>query len=784
MKWPHERLGWRECLLHGILLLVLVAAVFPGTFLRGEMTLPGDLLYDIAPWRSYAPADLAPHKNFAAMEAFSLFHKYYALTKAALENGEWPLWNHRENAGMPLLANYQSMVFYPPRLLHVLFSTVVATTLFTLLKVWLCGFTAYVCGRNLGFGKGVARFFSVAWMLSGFNLIWCYWSPTDVAAWLPVLFMGTEFVLSGRYKRGFYAMSLGAVLLLLAGAPETAFAMGLGLGMYFVLRLALERRWGRDLWYPVMAAGMAWGLALAVCAVQVIPFVEYLAHSDTFFSRPGVEVNEYMYTPGALFSVWVPRFYGTDVDGNFWASKLNQTYMGMIYAGVSVWICAMLLFTRAGTPKKDRIRIACLVIPCVVGGLLAFRHPSLDFIHGLPVFGSMRPVYHMIFGMFALPLLASMGLQRWFEQPRKMKELLRCIPVPLIVAVGLGGVYFVFHRTILHAQGHGPYVSRQLMLSVLFGASAFAVLAVHCVWRRPRVLVGLLTVLLAFDLLLAVRGFNDTCRRDRLLIDTELTEFFEKEGPCRISAATAGITAGVLPEYGIEQWQGYDGMYPRRITEFRTRLGDDYWAAMESACAIDYYLYQPTSEARLPRDNPECLAKVGTYNGVDVYESPCALSRAFLVGAAEVIPDVEALYARMREPTFDPAAVALLERTPAGQLPGGSSGAAGEAAIESYASTRVCMDVKVERDCVLVLADSYYPGWTAEVDGVQAEVFPVDGLFRGVLLSEGDHVVHFLYFPKSFIMGLSISVAALILSGLGTGILVWRSSRRRVGNIG
>jgi len=86
-------------------------------------------------------------------------------------------------------------------------------------------------------------------------------------------------------------------------------------------------------------------------------------------------------------------------------------------------------------------------------------------------------------------------------------------------------------------------------------------------------------------------------------------------------------------------------------------------------------------------------------------------------------------------------------------------------------------------DCaggLLVLADAYYPGWEALVDGVEAEVLPVNGAFRGVVVPEGAREVVFRYVPVSFRVGVAVTAASALVVGAGLiNLLIYRSGRRR-----
>jgi hypothetical protein len=76
----------------------------------------------------------------------------------------------------------------------------------------------------------------------------------------------------------------------------------------------------------------------------------------------------------------------------------------------------------------------------------------------------------------------------------------------------------------------------------------------------------------------------------------------------------------------------------------------------------------------------------------------------------------------------------------------------------------------------LVLADAWYPGWAATVDGVETAVYRANSVSRAVFLPEGRHDVMFRFRPADFYAGAVVSGAAW-LSGLI--YLLWAARRGR-----
>ncbi|MCP4645419.1 MAG: YfhO family protein [bacterium] len=779
-----RRLTPLELVVHAVLLLALLACVFPKTFFEHEAIMPGGFLYATPPWEGNKPTDLDIPANWLTVENLQQVNKFYLLTSRCISDGEWPLWNPLEFTGMPLMQDYQTAIFYPPRLLHAFLEHHFATSLYILLKLWLCGFTAYLYGRYIRLSTHAARFLSVAWMLGTYNLIWCYWPVPDVSAWAALVLLAVEMLLDGRYRRGFFSLCFGATMLLLSGHPETAFAMGLGVGLYFALRLTVERRWGRRLWKPAAIAGAAWAVALLVCAVQILPFLEYMLVSHTFLTREITYEEKHFLPLGASLILWVSRFFGTKAEETYWASSLNSTYLGMVYSSVIVWIAAALIVLRG--KREQTIRAVCLSMVTAVSILMCFDLPGVRVIQNLPGFDFMWRCYFIAFSRLALPILAAIGLDRWLAKPRRLREI---IPAAAVCLVGIGVSWFSyrFFAGLLRAQamagidGLDVYVRKQVIIAAAVALGALAILVAHSVWKRPWACAAALTALLAFDLVFAVRGLLPTAPPEAIFPETGLTNYLsELPKPTRVSAISARtIRPALMYPYGIEEHWGSDGIYPERVVTLYGRLGmgthdGAIWNAMEPVCGVGYYLHNPSEEPAFPLEDTERFEKVVALDGIEVYRNKKAFPRAFLVGDLKVEADKNVLFEVMGDPTFDPGACVVAERAPSGEAPTSSDGPLGTAQVTARSWNRVVVELDVDMPCYLVLSDAYMTGWHATVDEDSRDIFPAYYAFRGVVVHPGETQVVFEYDPASFRIGMGLSVATLIGGVLAATVLLVR----------
>jgi hypothetical protein len=165
------------------------------------------------------------------------------------------------------------------------------------------------------------------------------------------------------------------------------------------------------------------------------------------------------------------------------------------------------------------------------------------------------------------------------------------------------------------------------------------------------------------------------------------------------------------------------------------------------------------------RDNTFHSLVAGNYRlihsgDVKIYENLDVLSRAFIVYDWRWTAGLAESVALMKPQTFDPRYEATLVGN--GPLPAAVEGS-GTAEILTYEPERVVLQVESNMPGLLLLTDSFYPGWEATVDGAPATIYAADALFRGVFIPAGTHEVAFVYRPYWFYLGPALSIIGFLL---------------------
>jgi len=194
------------------------------------------------------------------------------------------------------------------------------------------------------------------------------------------------------------------------------------------------------------------------------------------------------------------------------------------------------------------------------------------------------------------------------------------------------------------------------------------------------------------------------------------------------------------------------------------------WVKKERATGDDP---SRTASSDSPSPIGQRWRRIGEVGKVTVLENTRMLPRAWLA-TGELVATKEEELSTIRTgklpggAAWRPLETALVEEGTGIHFETGN-GPLGIAAVTRNEPNRVEVKTESAAPAILNLSANHYPGWRAYVDGKSVDVIRVNYNLRGVVVPAGNHLVEFVYRPKSVLLGLIISLVT------GALLLLWSS---------
>ena len=244
---------------------------------------------------------------------------------------------------------------------------------------------------------------------------------------------------------------------------------------------------------------------------------------------------------------------------------------------------------------------------------------------------------------------------------------------------------------------------------------------------------------------------------------------------------------GALP---VERYVRYlQGIAPSAEWYFKQTTGNVVRHPLLDLAAVRYVVQALWPEPPPLLEGDPAMPRVYRDDRVAIYENAAALPRARIVHAAVPVHDSGEAFARLTEAAAagpHAAAAGLVDRiivepSVDGHPPPEASAVTGQASedvqlVDVGDPDRVELTASLASPGWVVLADTFYPGWSATIDGVATPVYPADVLFRAVFVPAGTHRIVFRYEAPAFHLGLVFAVVGLALSA---SLLVRGGANRR-----
>ena len=745
-----------------LLLLVLVVLWAPDAATGQGVFAYHDLRTEHLPWRVWAASEWA-HRHL-------------------------PLWCDGVGNGFPLTADGQTGVFYPlTMLLFLVLPPGLAIDWAILAHIWIAGFGTFLLARALGRSAEAALFAAIAFAFSGFLATHTqYLGMQNAVAWLP----WALWALHGDRRA---AMAGTIFCLLVAGHIEVA---TFALAMVLVCAIAW-RRW--------MTLAFGFGVGALLAAPQLLATLELSRESlraggvtPAFAATGSLPVQE-------ILNGVLPKLFGFDRPADvvetyfqrgpyYWGQGTSHWEMAFYFGVPVVFLAASML------PVARQAKLWCALAGGALVLMLGEHTPVWWLVRHLPGLDHFRfPVRFSIVLTLAMAMLAAAGLDRVMalvsDRQRRLGRTAMIAAGAFAMALAVGhvalerGAPTLAHALTHHFTNRNHPTIRPGSLDALLTPGPERM-------ERAAIAGRVATILQSLE---RSTSLDSPPALVPILVLGAIGLGLEALARRRLAPAGFAVLVSALLTIDLF-WFGseYQPRVPRRFLESRPQALDVIDPSegrttvvdrrQDSALDVELLsanlgllygtndvivpspLLLPSNELLLAKTGLDIsdkgaakVARLGAHAGlvdlmgvrwllsvhelpfverragpVRVYENPSAFPPAFVVDCVQRAPNaIDAL------DRLDPRRWALVATQTT--VPDCRDGTMREATTERPRAGEV--RVTATGPGLLVLTDSWYPGWRATVDGVDSAIVRADATFRGVVVGEGTHDVVFRYRP-------------------------------------
>jgi hypothetical protein len=687
-------------------------------------------------------------------------------------HGEWPLWNPLSNCGAPFLAQWGTLASYPGSLLFAVAPLPWALNLFALGHIFLGGLGMFCLVRRWTGHSKAAALAGVAYVFNGVTLSSLIWANYTVAlGWLPWVVLWTR---RGWLEGGhaLLAATVVAALQLLPGAPELTAMTWIVVAATFTADLRSARQLQGGVGRPRMTGRLLAivGLTTALCAVQLLPFLDLLAQSHRVGAfRP----RDWAMPAWGWANLFVPTFRSGPPSDEIPQAQLGQGFLMSYYLGLGPLFLALVAVTWA----RDRLirALGALTLGCwwMAMGDNSVLHPLVGRL--FPGLYTMQyPVKFALLTGFLVPLLAAHGwvvVDAWVESG--WFRWRRVVGPFAAVALISGGVVW-WSRQPAGGLDAWEWVWPNALARVGFLA-AFALAFWAVIYHRgPGAVAGLT----ALCLVVVADAWTHNHTLVPLMKSSALTPgvWSDNNGGMRLLPGESRV---FIPP-AVEKV-----MATRRISGIENRVIGRHlalWshlnlvegiAKVNGASALPIRFQREVEREIYKFNNTNCTGMLDFLGvaAVSQPENPTAwIPRPGALGWLQVgmAPRFDRgtnVLWHVMSPEFDPRQEVWLDESLSNEVTVRGT-AQGRVTSHTFKANGVTASVDLATPGLMTIAQSHSPHWRAWVNGSPVPVYRANHAFQAVMLPAGLSQVELRYVDPGFTAGLAISGATAALLGI------------------
>jgi len=609
-----------------------------------------------------------------------------------------------------------------------------------------------------------AAFGALVFSFGGFNLLhFIHPNAVAVIAHIPWLLWALDVVILDGSRRKVAAAELAIAMLtgsqLLLGYPQYVWFSLVAEASYATFLMATYRYAPREgceryvacsecvgcTFMPWRSLLIAKGIGLLLGGVQLLPTLDAALHS----TRPTADAafaNSGSLHPINLLQLLAPYLFTDRVAG----SNTHELglYVGAVPLLLVVWLAVRWRALGGWTPLARAAALMAFVALMLALGQYGVLYKLQA---SLPVLGWFRfPCRYLMLFQLAVAVMAALGFGMLLEDYRRSRDEFREDQEPAklwrrfepLWAVVLFSTAVALVGLLMHNHAEIAGWSAALAGPLLIGGAA---LLIGAVAAGSRIALVALVLYAAADL--GVYGLGYAARGRTARLDAlPAPDHLPPDGSDgRVVASVLRFnepglrTGNEMTLAGFSRADGYAGLQPERRLDYRQldalRVAGVRWVGKH-----------PTTTD---------IAGLMPYDD-RWFEVPQPLDRVRLVSRAvrTETPDRDLAPIDVASTALTEIDVALPPSTP------------GKAALIAQRPGRLVVYAHCPAPQLLVVAESFHPGWQATVDSKPEPPLRVNGDFLGCCLGPGHHRVVFTFKPGSLRRGWWLSCTGVILASV------------------
>ena len=682
--------------------------------------------------------------------------------------GEIPLWNPLNNCGLPFMAQWNTMVFYPGSLIYLLLPLPWSLNLFCLLHLYLGGAGMFFLARKWTGSNFAAAFAGLVFSFNGLTLHCLMW-PNNIAALglMPWVLLLVERACT-RGGSSLLAAILVDACQFMTGAPEAFLLTWVVAAVLWLAAVDANRAQFLKLFFRFVAivAGI-----IALSAVQLLPLIELIQQSQR---SSGYDTGGWAMPAWGWANLLVPLFR-TVSSGTGVAFQIGQAWTSSYYFGVVTLWLALIAVIRLRNTRVWALALLVLLSLVLALGDTGFIWPLLK--HYIGALGFIRyPVKLIFLAAVPLTLLAALGLaelervtlRRAAGESALSPRLLQALAAVFVTAIGIvlwftwqhpnerenvavalvnGGV----RALVFAALVAGVLLFRTLSeRHALIGAAVWLLVMMgdfltHMPWQNPTVASSFLAP--KVEPLQSLRE-QAAPGRSRAMLSLAALQHFHQHPMTNLAesylAHRLGQSHNLNLLEGIAKPDGFFSLYIARQQDVQYSLFPDVNSVHPAVADVMAIGFMTAPEKLF-----EWSARSNALPMVSVGQQPLFVAEGEMLNV-------------ILHSNFNPHTTVLLPAN-ASSIVKATRERAAKVSVEKFHAQEIELKVSTPRPTVVSISQSFYRPWKAYVDEAPVVLWRANQAFQALEVPAGEHRVRLCYEDAKFRFGAWISALTLAL---------------------